>query len=334
MPLGWDEHFAFALAAHRGPGDAVGRVVVEHRIDCEVVSTFGEARAAIPGRLWRAIERGEELKPTVGDWVVLSAQGAGKALLTAVLPRRSWLSRKAAGRAIQQQIGAANVDTVFVVSALNQPPRPRLLERFVAMAKEGGAEPVILLSKADLCGEARTAQELAEHAAPGVGVHVISAVSGLGLGALATYLLPTRTAVFVGASGVGKSTLVNLLLGEEQLAVGGLGAQGKGKHTTTRRELLVLPSGSIVIDTPGIRELGMWDAQQGVAEAFSDIDVLAQQCRFADCKHEEEPDCAVKAAVNGGQLLRERYSGWKKLQRELRERTSHQNRRNRKSARR
>jgi ribosome biogenesis GTPase len=254
------------------------------------------------------------LDVAVGDWV-----GLGDGLVRAVLPRRSALVRNAAGLTTTAQTLAANVDLAFVVSSLGPDLEPRRIERYLVTIWESGASPEIVLTKADRLDDPWELVAEVEAVALGVPVHVVSALSGQGCDALRTRIEDAATAVLIGSSGVGKSTLVNRWLGEEAMATTETREDDdEGRHTTTHRQLLVLPGGGMVIDTPGLRELQLWDAGAAALDAtFADIEELAAECRFADCSHVHEPDCAVLAAVESGGLAAERLHSWRKLQREL-----------------
>lgn len=299
-PYGWRAYVAAGGGA-RVRGDAIGRVSAEHQGAFLVRVAEGERSASLPGRLRRAIARGEAERPAVGDWVAIDL-AADAAKVRAVLPRHTRLARKAAGDQAAAQVLAANVDVAFLVSALGRDISPRRLERYLALSLDGGVAPVVLLTKADLCADPGPALAATRAAAPGVPIHVLSSATGEGTGALDPYFAGDRTAVLLGSSGVGKSTLLNRLLGADVQAVGELSADGKGRHTTTHRQLFRRPAGGLIIDTPGMRELGLWDAEAGVSGAFADIEALAEGCRFSDCRHEGEPGCAVTAALSGGEL--------------------------------
>jgi ribosome biogenesis GTPase len=308
------------IEAYRSGGETLGRVAVEHR-GCYVVYTeVGELLALISGRFWHDSQRDETItRPAVGDWVALRARpGDERATISAVLPRTSYFARKVAGRTTEIQVVAANVDLVFLVSALDGDLNPRRLERYLALACAGGVEPVIVLNKADLCADVPAALTRVAAATARVETIVVSARAGQGLDDLEIRLRAGRTAAFMGSSGVGKSTLINRLLGCDAQAAGDLRGDGKGRHTTTRRELLPLPGGGLVIDTPGMRELQLWESDDGVGEAFVEVEDLAAECRFADCAHKGEPGCAVQAAVARGTLPAERLASFHKLQAELR----------------
>ncbi len=260
--------------------------------------------------------------PVVGDWVALDPAG-DVPTIESVLPRRTKLSRRAAhdpgADVAREQVVAANVDVVLVTASLADELSPRLLERYLTLAWESGAKPAILLLKADLERDPeRVAEDLAEVAGE-VPVVVVSTRAAIGLDRVRALLGPGTTGALIGPSGVGKSTLVNTLVGEDVLETGALAEDGSGRHTTTRRQLVLLPGGGIVVDNPGIRELHLWLADEGLDEAFADIVELASRCRFADCRHETEPGCAVQAALASGELSPERWASYRELQRELAE---------------
>jgi len=251
--------------------------------------------------------------PTVGDEVLADLNGGGQAVIHKVLPRKSLFLRKAAGTAREEQPVAANVDILFLCMALNNDFNLRRLERYLAAAWNSGATPVVVLTKADLCADPTEKIAAVEQAAPGTDVLLTCAARADGVQPLLPYLTPGTTVAFVGSSGVGKSTLMNCLLGEEAQATGGLRNDDRGRHTTTRRQLFSLPGGASLIDTPGMRELGLWDADAGLETAFADVEALAQQCRFQDCRHGQEPVCAVRAALESGELSEERFRSWQRL---------------------
>jgi ribosome biogenesis GTPase len=308
--LGWDaEH-----AARLDPGFEPGRVTAVHRGALDVRTARGLVRGRLSGRL---LHDGADV--TVGDWVGLHAVGPNTALVASVLPRRSELSRNAAGRATSSQTLAANVDRVLVVSSFGPDLEPRRLERYLVMIWSSGAEPEIVLTKADRLEDPWPLVAGVEAVAPGVPVHAVSALTGMGCDRLRARIEPGKTAVLLGSSGVGKSTLVNRFLGERLLETNETrSGDDEGRHTTARRELVLLPGGGVVIDTPGLRELQLADGAAGFDEAFADVDELAAGCRFSDCAHAAEPGCAVLAAVESGALPPDRLTSWRKLQRELR----------------
>jgi ribosome biogenesis GTPase len=317
--LGWDSTFAAAFAPLAAEGFAPARVAAEHRDRYVVAGPHGaDMSAVLAGRLRHEARSRAEL-PAVGDWVAVSRASSSGDLTTihAVLPRRTAFARKVAGDETAAQIVAANVDVAFVVTALPHDLNPRRLERYLALAWESGAMPAVVLTKTDLADDVAGSIATAQAIAPGVDVIALSSLTGDGVDALERLLHPGRTAVLLGPSGAGKSTLVNRLLGAARLRTAGVRDDGRGRHTTTHRELVRLHGGALLIDTPGMRELQLWEADAGLGAAFADICALATQCRFRDCRHETEPGCAVLAAVDAGRLLAERLEHWRQLQREL-----------------
>ena len=333
--LGWDRDWETEFEPYRAEGLLPARVSAQHRGAYDLLTGAGEVRARLPGRARREAASAAEL-PVVGDWVALEADGG--VLIRSVLPRRTRFSRRTSPdpdtEAGREQVVAANVDVVFVAASLGEQPSPRLLERYLTLAWESGARPVILLTKADLEGD--PAAVAAGVAAIGghVPVHAVSSRTGFSLVAVRSYLAPGVTGALVGPSGVGKSTLVNTLVGEERLPTGAVRDDGSGRHTTTRRELVVLPEGGLVVDNPGMREVHLWLADEGLDDAFEDIVELASQCRFSDCSHETEPGCEVQAAIADGRLAPERWRSYRELRRELTELEERLARRGRSRARR
>jgi ribosome biogenesis GTPase len=282
-----------------------------------VVTALGERLAEPSGRLLGDAQSAADL-PAVGDWLAVRPRaGEDRATVVAVLPRASALVRKAAGRAVAPQVIAANVDVVLLACGLDADWNPARLERYLVVAWESGARPVVLLTKADVTDDVAARVAQAEAVAAGSPVVAVSACTGYGLDALAVELRPRQTAAIVGSSGVGKSTLLNRLLGEEVQPTGGVRAgDGRGKHTTTTREMFVLPGGALLVDTPGLREIAVWTDAAAVDAAFEDVAVLAARCRFRDCAHGPEPGCAVIGAVKSGELAAERLEDWRRLRRE------------------
>ena len=307
--LGWDAEWASAFEQLQEDNLRPARVAAQHRGSYDVWSENGEVRARAAGRLFYEHEVGEPI-PAVGDWV-----GLREATITAILPRRTAFIRKSAGLGSDEQVLAANVDSAFLLAGLDDDFSLRRLERYITTAWDSGAVPVVVLTKADLCPDVAEAVTAVESVAIGVSVHAISNVTGEGLDALDAYLQPGRTVVLLGSSGVGKSSLLNRLAGRELMRTSAIAADGTGRHTTTHRELVQLPSGALVIDTPGLRELQFWEGDVGAA--FEDIELLATECRFRDCAHAREPGCAVLAAVDDGRLELDRLRSWRKFQREL-----------------
>lgn len=319
---GFDAQFEAQAASLALPGQQPARVVEELKNHWRVVTAAGERLAEAAGRLRYAAATRSDL-PAAGDWVVVSlADGGERAVIHAVAPRRTALVRRAAGRATGEQVVAANVDTVFIATALAGDFNPRRLERYLALVWESGARPVVLLTKADLCADLAAAMREAGRAAMGAPVAATSAADGTGLAELERWLAPRATVALVGSSGVGKTTLINRLLGrrlgEELLATLEVRAtDGRGRHATTSRQLLRLPGGALLVDTPGMRELGLWEADEGLGRAFTELEELAAACRFRDCTHAGEPGCAVEAAIATGALDPARLENWRKLGREL-----------------
>jgi ribosome biogenesis GTPase len=309
VELGWSAEWQLALDATPHDGLAPARVATQHRRGYGLLTADGEAVAAISGKLRHDARAATDL-PAVGDWVLVRDR-----TIQAVLPRRTRFSRQAAGGRTDEQIVAANVDTVFVVMGLDPDFNLRRLERYLTFAWESGAEPVVLLTKADLAVDIAARAEEAERSTPGVAVHPVSVVTGTGVDAVDALLRDHRTYAFLGSSGAGKTTLINRLAGLS-LATGGLRKDGRGRHTTTRRELVVLPGRAVILDTPGMRELQVWQATRGTEDAFADVGALAGSCRFSDCRHSGEPGCAVEAAIEGGTLDPERLQSLRKLERE------------------
>lgn len=316
--LGWSRFFAAEAEAPELDGLVPARVVAEHRSLYRVLGEGGELPARLAGRMRHHAASPADL-PAVGDWVMLDAEpDADAAVIRALLPRRSKFSRKVAGERAAEQVVAANVDVVWIVSALDADLSLRRIERYLALGWESGATPVVVLSKADLRDDVDDAVRRVESVALGTAVHAVSGLTGQGTDALRAYLGGHATVALLGSSGVGKSTLINHLAGGEVQRVAEVRASDqKGRHTTTHRQLVRLPGGGLIVDTPGMRELQLWDAEGGVQDTFGDVEELAAGCRFADCRHAAEPGCAVLAAVESGALDAGRLASYHKLQREL-----------------
>jgi ribosome biogenesis GTPase len=317
--LGWDRERAREIEPWAGKdGYQPGRVLIGFNYLYRVGIEGGEIEAVLSGRLKHHAERQGEL-PAVGDWVVLRIRPReDRGAIVAVLPRRSRFSRRMAGNVTDEQVVAANVDVIFIVMSLDDDFSVRRLERYLLMARESGAAPVVLLTKLDLCDDLPAYVAEVKGAAGDVPVHVLSPKLNEGLEHVTPYMTAGRTAALLGSSGVGKSTIINRLVGSNvQKTREVREADSKGRHTTTHRELVVLPSGGLIIDTPGMRELQLWDASESVRDTFDDIATLAGECHFTDCRHRDEPRCAVKAAVDGGRIPADRLASYLKLQDEL-----------------
>lgn len=314
---GWSEVWATAFAPHAHAGHTPGRVILQHRNGYLVVTDAGELQAKASGRLRH--EAQETGPPAVGDWVALSPNAQdGAATIHAVLPRRTAFMRRAADSARRTQILAANIDVAFVVTSMNADLNPRRIQRFLAAAMDSGARPVLVLTKSDLSADPQA--EAAQVAALETQTLVltVSAREGVGLEALRLQVKPGETCVLIGSSGVGKSTLVNAFLNEDRMATQAIRASDdQGRHTTSHRQLIPLPGGGLIIDTPGIREVGLIDAEEGVEAVFDDIEHLMQECRFTNCGHVSEPGCAVQAALADGALEGSRWAHFQKLKSEL-----------------
>jgi ribosome biogenesis GTPase len=318
---GWDAGHAETFAPHAAAGFDPGRVVIEDRGSYLVRTAAGEVRATVSGRYRHeaAIDR-TMIFPAVGDWVALQGTpDTGHRIVQGVLPRRTAIVRRApTDSSAPEQVLGANIDVVLVMTSLNHELNPRRLERYLALAWGSGAQPVVVLSKADLAPDHDAALSAVAAVAGGAPIHLVSSITGLGLDGLLARLAPGRTVAIIGSSGVGKSTLVNALAGELVEVTGEIREDdARGRHTTSRRHLVLLPGGGLVLDTPGMRELGLVEADAGLDEVFEDVDALATECRFADCLHETEPGCAVRAAVDDGRLDPRRLASRQKLEREL-----------------
>lgn len=317
--LGWNEALARAYEEWSGKPDVEpGRILIEFNYIFRVFCAGGEIDAVRSGRLsHRATSRGE--LPAVGDWVVVRKRpDEDRGAIVAVLPRRSWFSRRMAGQVTDEQVVAANVDVVFIVMALDDDFSLRRLERYLLLARESRAAPVVLLTKPDLSDDVAARVTEVVTLVGDTPVHVVSPKHDQGIDLVAAHLPAGCTGALLGSSGVGKSTIINRLVGRDvQKTRETRESDSKGRHTTTHRELVFLPNGGFVIDTPGMRELQLWDVGDAVGETFEDIEALAPDCRFSDCRHRDEPNCAVKQAVTEGRLSADRLSSYLKLQDEL-----------------
>lgn len=318
--LGWNDEFVHHFTAYRQEGYAAGRITLEGK-NLYIVATEaqGEIPAVMTGKMMYGACTREDL-PVVGDWVAVSVIGAERpqAIIHAVLPRRSKFSRKMAGREGGEQPVAANIDIAFLLTGLDGDYNLRRIERYLLQTRESGARPVVLLTKADICPDVNVCLGEVAAVAGGAPVYAISTLTGVGLAEITQYLQPGVTVALLGSSGVGKSTLLNYVLGNEVMRTQSVRADdSRGRHTTSHRQLFMLPAGASLIDTPGMRELQLWGAADGLLNTFPEIETLAHRCRFADCRHEVEPGCAVQLALETGELDQSRFANYRKMQREL-----------------
>jgi ribosome biogenesis GTPase len=316
--LGWSPLWADRFAPHAAAGCIPGRICAEHRELYQFCAAGGEGSARVSGRLRHDAGSRTDF-PAVGDWVALLPQQVeGPALIQALLPRINKFSRKAPGEATTEQVVAANLDTLLLVTSLNQDLNLRRIERYLTAAALPGCQTVLVLNKSDLCDQAAEVVERFRACLAGVPVHAVSARTGEGIDALAGYLGTGRTVALLGSSGVGKSSLLNRLADHDRQAVQSIReADDRGRHTTTHREMFRLAQGGLLIDNPGMRELQLWDAEADLDSPFADIAEAASRCRYADCRHEQEPGCAVRQAIDAGLLDPERLESYRKLGREM-----------------
>jgi ribosome biogenesis GTPase len=316
--LGWHPFFEAYFNEYAGTGLSAGRVAIENKSNYLLYTGYGELTAEISGKMFYSIDEKVDY-PAVGDWVVFRPiPEEKKAIIENVLPRRSKFSRKINGSRTGEQIVASNIDVLFIMSSLNQDLNLRRIERYLTLAWESEAAPVILLSKSDLCDDIDEKRGEVESIAFGVPIHIISSINKIGLEDIQQYFDNNKTAAVLGSSGVGKSTLINTLIGYNRLKVNEItDYKDKGIHTTSRRELILLPGGGLIMDTPGMRAVIMWEGSDGVNTTFEDIEELIKNCRFTDCKHESEPGCAVNEAIEIGTLDEDRYHSYLKLKREV-----------------
>lgn len=312
--FGWDSFFEEESLAQF----EVGRILLEHKHMYRIMCEDGEYIAELSGKFrHEALAKGDY--PAVGDWVhIRKIEEESKAIIHGVFSRRSSFSRQAAGERTAEQIVAANVDYLFLVNALNHDFNVRRIERYLLLAYESGSMPVIVLTKSDLCEDVEQKILETEAVAIGVPIFAVDSLQQAGIELLQQFVAPGKTIALVGSSGVGKSTLLNALMGSEVAKIGGIREEdSKGRHTTTHRELFQLPSGGLVIDTPGMRELQLWEGSEAIHATFSDIEELAKGCRFRNCEHEKEPGCAIRNAIENGVLVAKRLQNYKKLQKEI-----------------
>jgi ribosome biogenesis GTPase len=329
--LGWNSEFQNQFSLLNLNNCIPARIAEENKGLYRVFCEPGELIATLTGRIrFRAEERTD--LPVIGDWVAITPRvSEGRATIEAIVPRKSILSRKEAGKGLNKQVIAANLDYIFVVTSLNQDFNERRIERYLSIVWDSGSQPVLLLNKADLCSTSDTFRDLAQNVAHAVPVLTLTAIKGEGIAQLTRYLEGNRTAAFIGSSGVGKSTIINALLGSPVLRVHDIReSDDRGRHTTTSRQMILLPNEGIVIDTPGMRELGLWDSTTGLSRTFPELEELSSRCRFRDCNHKGEPGCAIAEAIEEGMITADRLESYHKLQAELQfieRKTSYQARR-------
>jgi ribosome biogenesis GTPase len=318
MELGWDAVFEEAFAPFSSNGFSPGRIISQHRTGYGLLAPGGEFFADVTGRLAHMALNPSDL-PVVGDWVVAVLRPAERtATITEILPRRTWLSRQSAGEKTAEQVIAANLDIVFIVTDLGQDYNPRRLERYLTLISTGGAVPIILLNKSDLAEDVEDRLADCRALFNGIEIHALSALHGHGVEIVRERIRQDLTGALVGSSGVGKTTLINQLIGSDLLETREVRlGDGKGRHTTSRRELYMLPEGGMLIDTPGMREVQLWADEEGLSGSFPEIEELGSMCRFRDCRHDSEPDCAVLAAVDAGKIPIERLLSYRKQQKEI-----------------
>ena len=304
---------------------SIGRICTEYKENYKLFSEYGELTASISGKFRNNCRTREDF-PAVGDWVLFDLiAGENKAIIQEILPRKSKFSRKVAGQQTQEQIIASNVDFAFIVCALNYDFNLRRIERYLSLIWQSGATPVVVLTKTDLCSDVQGKISEVENIAFGVDVNAISNVSADGIEILQKYFIDNKTVVLLGSSGVGKSYLINNISKAEIMKVNVLrNGLEKGRHTTTHKQMIILPDGGLIIDTPGIRELQLWDADDGISQTFSDIEDLAKNCKFGDCTHSNEPNCAIRKAIKDGILDSSRLENYLKVQKEQEYLTSRQ----------
>lgn len=316
--LGWDDHFAAAYAPYDRADARPGRVLRVDRGVCTVLTAQGADRASLGGSVMALAAADPVQLPCAGDWVVVRDWPDRRTTLEAVLPRRTTIVRRTAGKDSTAQVLAANMDVAAVVEPLDSGPDLGRIERLLALAWDSGAEPMVVLTKADVTRHAEAIVRQVREIAPGVLVLAVSADTGEGIEKLRPLVAEGKTLALLGRSGAGKSTLVNALAGATAMLTQAVRrVDGKGRHTTTYRALIPVPGGGAVLDTPGLRGVGLLDGSEGLVAAFADVDALALQCRFGDCTHTGEPGCAVQAALDGGELSGRRWASWLRLQKEI-----------------
>ena len=319
VELGWSSFFAQQVQDSES-GLKAARVCRQDINQYRLIAETGHLTATLPGRLRHNTDSQADL-PTVGDWVLTSTNPrdeAGSVQIERLLQRRTRFSRQKSGDTVDEQVIAANIDTVFIVCGLDHDFNPARIERYLLLSSISGAKPVILLNKVDICRDTTHELNQLKPIAKDTPWHLVSAKEGLGLDTIRNYFNPGTTCVLIGSSGVGKSTIINALLGFERFKTGSVrSTDSRGRHTTTFREMVVLPKNGLIIDTPGLRELQIWSDSSSLQKNFADITEMALQCRFSDCRHDKEPNCAIRSAINNGDLEQNRFERYLKLEREL-----------------
>ena len=317
---GWNETLQEEFDRISESGLTPARVSIRNKNNYLLHTTEGEVTGELSGKMLYEIEDGiiEDGFPCVGDWVAVRLfPDEDKAIIQKLLTRKSKFSRKEAGVKTVEQVIAANIDTVFLIMSLNKDFNLRRLERYMVLASESNVNAVVVLSKADLCEDIEQMKNDVRTVSKEIPVHVVSSLTGEGLDELKQYFEGDKTISVMGSSGVGKSTLINALLGEEKMKVNNITEyKDKGTHTTTHRELVLLPKGGMIIDTPGMREIQLWEGERGVEQAFDEIEELIHKCKFSDCTHTNEPGCAIQEALESGEIDEDRYKSYLKLKRE------------------
>lgn len=316
--LGWNDFFEEHFLSYREQGFKAGRIAIENRDNYLVYAEKGELRAEVTGKLmYNAVDASD--LPKVGDWVAMSVfDENSNGIIHEILPRRTKFSRKAPGKKTEEQVLASNIDSIFIVQSLDDDFSLPRLERYLVMIHEGGARPVIILNKADLRDDFEEYVEKARRVASGADVLAVSAKTDFGINDFKNLLKQSSTYAFVGSSGVGKTTLINRVLGSDVFATAEVREKdSKGRHTTTRRQLIAIPGGGLLIDTPGMRELQLWSSEEGMVDVYADFNELAEECHFSDCTHTSEIGCAITAAVEDGRIDESRYKSYLKLRKEL-----------------
>jgi len=316
--FGWDDFFENQLTKYSGDELLAGRVAIENKSNYLLYTEYGEYSGELSGKFYYNAESRGGL-PAVGDWVIFKpVHNEKKAVIENVLTRKNKFSRKVVLEKTNEQIIAANIDYLFIVTSFNLEFNLKRIERYLTMAYDNELKPVIILSKEDLCEDPSGIISDVRSISGEIEIHPVSAIENKGLDKLRKYLEGNRTAAVVGSSGVGKSTLINVLTGTDNIPVNEIGDyKDKGKHTTTKREMILLPEGGIIIDTPGMREIQIWEGSDGLSDSFKDVEEYFTQCKFSDCKHDTEPGCAVKKAINSGALDADRFDNYLKLQKEI-----------------